>query len=401
MRQNLLLLRATLDNLNYYRKMGLFNKIKPSEEEKAEKEKKKKEWDDRTDHLINEGFTSIMMNAMYKMSVLNQSIDIILYYPDHKRLIEPKKPSDMFLSRQATCSILGFDDDQYRVFVDKKKFGVKILYYSIEAIHVFTYLGYKLDSVDNIKKTLENNSRIIEIYNSILHTNECNWNDMISYMEQNPFNEKRLNAEIAAKKKEDEIAAKQKAEELAVVTKQILDQFNKMQPGDVLFKGIRRQIVYNEDQIKLESYDASAIQGLINAQGQIPDQQFFIEDVRGITVHEGRNVVLNAFSGQSDHKKLADAKTFIRFELKGENVSSFDPEMHPYTVVIDGANISSAKDFEIWFNSKIKEVRQSNKNNVSSSSSSADELLKFSELLEKGLVSQEEFEAQKKKILGI
>ena len=69
----------------------------------------------------------------------------------------------------------------------------------------------------------------------------------------------------------------------------------------------------------------------------------------------------------------------------------------------DGDNFSSAKDFEIWFNSKIKEVRQLNKNNASSTStpflSSAEELLKFSDLLEKVLITQEEFDTQKKKLL--
>ena len=54
-----------------------------------------------------------------------------------------------------------------------------------------------------------------------------------------------------------------------------------------------------------------------------------------------------------------------------------------------------------YIKSKIKEAKQLKNNQFVGGVSAADELKKFKELLDVGIISQEEFEAKKKQLLGL
>ena len=60
------------------------------------------------------------------------------------------------------------------------------------------------------------------------------------------------------------------------------------------------------------------------------------------------------------------------------------------------------KAFKIQIDNLVSKHRQSaNSNSVINQISSADELEKFSNLLQKGIITQEEFDLKKKQILGL
>ena len=61
------------------------------------------------------------------------------------------------------------------------------------------------------------------------------------------------------------------------------------------------------------------------------------------------------------------------------------------------------KDFLSFFNQKMKDASENAQSptNVIQTSSDADELMKYAQLMEKGIITQEEFDTKKKQILGL
>ena len=268
-------------------------------------------------------------------------------------------------------------------------------------------MGYELDTTEKINSVIKDNEILIDTYN-IIYYKVNDWEAIMEYMLNNPYSEhkEQLNKDIVKEKQQDEKEEKERAEKEEKEEKErlereaqerkeqetsVLDAYNKVPIGGILLSGSNRHIVFQGDKIELRSDDSGIIKS------NIPDQDFFIEDVRGVSVHLAKNVALNALTSGP----ISDSLSFIRFDLKGENVQA-EPQFHPYTVIVSSTDIGYAHGFKFWFDSKLKEIRAENKQKTTSSATSnADELLKFSELLEKGMISQEEFDAQKKKILGL
>jgi hypothetical protein len=138
---------------------------------------------------------------------------------------------------------------------------------------------------------------------------------------------------------------------------------------------------------------------------RIQDENIFLEDIRGITVYEGKgasNILLNSVFGGNTDKALMESISYIRFELKGVNdIRTYSPNQHPYTVTISSEQINEAKVLKKFLENKIREIKNTSRTPIQNQQSSADELLKYSNLLEKGIISKEEFDSMKKKLLGL
>ena len=138
---------------------------------------------------------------------------------------------------------------------------------------------------------------------------------------------------------------------------------------------------------------------------RIQDENIFLEDIRGITVYEGKgasNVLLNSVFGGNTDKAVMESISYIRFELKGVNdIRTYSPNQHPYTVTISSTQINEAKELKTFLENKIRELRNFSKTPNQNQQSNADELLKYSTLLEKGIISKDEFDSMKKKLLGL
>lgn len=406
-------------------KKGIDGAKKMYDENKPPSEEEKKELEPRIQRALKNG--GDFDNLMYEMNVLEQKIDVILSMSVHKRGVEPKKPEGFWADSDA-CDILGFEDDKdknYILNIDDEINENDKFYLSYKAITTAVYMGYELDSIAKVTAVVNNKQLLIDTFN-IIHHRVDGWEAVMDYMKNHPYPEckEELNKAIDQKKEEDEleaqrlkkeaeeIAAKEAAEEKERIEREarerkeqeieVIEHYNKTPVGGILLTGIYRHIIFQGDKIELNAVEEDGLMGMINETERVPDQDFYIEDVRGVTVHLGKNPVLNALTSKSEYQKMSEVRSYIRFELKGENVQVMNPHLHPYTVIVSSENIGHAHGFKLWFDGKISEIRKESKSNSSSNGpSSADELLKFSELLEKGLITKDEFEAQKKKILGL
>ena len=298
------------------------------EENKPPSEEEKKELEPRIQRAIKNG--GDFGNLMYEMTVLGRRIEIILSKSDHKRNIEPKKPEGIWAS-DARCNILGFSNEKnknYVLNVDEKVYGCDHFYLSFKAITTAIYMGYELDSTEKISSVIKDKKLLIDTYN-IINYKVNDWEAIMEYMLNNPYSEhkKQLDKEIVKKKQQDEKEKKERAEKAEKEKKErlerkaqkrkeqetsVLNAYNKVPIGGILLSGSTRHIVFQGDKIELRSDDS----GIIKA--NIPDQDFFIEDVRGVSVHLAKNVALNALTSGP----ISESLSYIRFDLKGENVQA-------------------------------------------------------------------------------
>ena len=94
----------------------------------------------------------------------------------------------------------------------------------------------------------------------------------------------------------------------------------------------------------------------------------------------------------------------IQFSILGgnENIGGYLSAHTDENTIIFTNNVPYAKQIRDYINNRIKEIK-TNKNNqvVQQAFSAADEIKKFKDLLDVGVISQEEFEAKKKQLLGL
>ena len=144
---------------------------------------------------------------------------------------------------------------------------------------------------------------------------------------------------------------------------------------------------------------------MIDDSVRIQNENIFLEDIRGITVYQGKsvsNMVLTTVFGGNANEAALESLSYIRFEIKGVNdIRTHNPSEHPYTVTIRSEQINEAQKLKTFLEKKIREIKAAGRTPVQAQPSSADELLKYSELLEKGLITKEDFNNLKKKLLGL
>ena len=128
----------------------------------------------------------------------------------------------------------------------------------------------------------------------------------------------------------------------------------------------------------------------------------YYSDIRSVIVQQ-QNVVGALFS--RNISDIGKTLPYIRILIKGtESYSNgdFSPVNDPYTVTFTADKLGQAENFKIQIDNLVSKHRQSaNSNSVINQISSADELEKFSNLLQKGIITQEEFDLKKKQILGL
>ena len=183
-------------------------------------------------------------------------------------------------------------------------------------------------------------------------------------------------------------------------------QVLRLSHADFFYTNSTRNIIFNGDSISLEAISNSGgLSGILDNSIRIQDENIFLEDIRGISVYEGKgasNVLLNSVFGGNTDKAVMESISYIRFEIKGVNdIRTYSPSQHPYTVTITSTQIGEAQTLKIFLENKIREIKNTSRTPVQTAQSNADELLKYSTLLEKGIVSKEEFDTLKKKLLGL
>ena len=123
-----------------------------------------------------------------------------------------------------------------------------------------------------------------------------------------------------------------------------------------------------------------------------PPQTVFYEDIADVVVSHG-GFMNGRFSIEKKGQQGADSGG-IEFGSR------------PYMVPLTKKHNDVADKLREYILDKVKEIRDSQKSETSTQSQSdnisvADEIKKFAELKEQGVISEEEFEAKKKELLGL
>ena len=304
-------------------------------------------------------------------------------------------------TRKATtsyCDILGIKSQCYMC---KKKdtffSGLNIL--SIEAITICTYLNYDLSSIENVNLAVSKKDEIKKEWNNIHSKCDGDWDKMIAFMSGQDMDLWTKSTSVNAST-DDKVST-----DITGNSKSHINYEN-LKKGEVLLQSTSRSIIYNEDSISLEAIVRSGgFAGIIDDAARIQNENIFLEDIRGISVYEGKsasNVLLTSMFGGNTNAAVYESISYIRFEIKGVNdIRTLSPTVHPYTVTISSTQINEAKELKNFLENKIREIKNSSRAPMQSQQSSADELLKYSTLLEKGIISKEEFDSLKKKLLGL
>lgn len=102
------------------------------------------------------------------------------------------------------------------------------------------------------------------------------------------------------------------------------------------------------------------------------------------------------------YKKPGFTAGYIQFSLPGgrENTGGvMGASQDENTITLNSKVASEAEKVVEYINNKLREAKSGG--SVQAALSPADELKKFKELLDMGVISQEEFDAKKKQILGL
>jgi hypothetical protein len=363
-------------------------------------------------------------------TILGKNVSVCLN--SYENLNEP--PKKQLISRE--CSILGFEAKRYfelkKQDVSPKSLLVGEYVLSLEAITFCTYLGIDLSSLENVKNVVGRQSEIVGSTNG----ERMGWNDwnvLFEYVKQGwgvtkidgeHYNEKwqrmcvlmqcEIDPEFAMKQQEiDQQDARIEAElnriqfeEQQAVMLAKEQWYEQLNDGAIAFQGTSRLIRIYQDAISLNSIPpAPGLATMFDDITRIPDESIFIEDIRSVVVYEGKgasNVIVNQLFGGNTNQALVESISYIRFDLKGVNdINAATPSQHPYAVAISSEQLNEAFAFKKFIEKKMREIRSAAKSPIQVQNSSADDLIKYSTLLEKGLITNDEFNELKKKLLGL
>lgn len=92
------------------------------------------------------------------------------------------------------------------------------------------------------------------------------------------------------------------------------------------------------------------------------------------------------------------SSTFEGIDIRSDTLFNFSGK-----VELNGSKVSSDVMIEVrdYIEKKIAEIKELKNNNRNENASSADEILKYKNLLDSGIITQEEFDAKKKQLLGL
>ena len=317
------------------------------------------------------------------------------------------------------CDILGIQTNGY-LSPKKDSFFSLFHFISLEAITLCAHMDIDLSSIDNIKLAIGRRNEIIDKWEQIRINCDGNWEKMCEYMAGKPIESGMKSVVDAANLVESGISN----ESISPKKKMNYDTLKK---GDIAFEGITRSIIFNDDSISLNSNSISHLRVSVPGlkQGKVytftfdfkkPDINLFLYDIRAITIHEGYDPssvkikFINAFLPHHNIENEFNAQDaayksipFIRFSLNGINEPTGKSEgmIDLYALPIDKSQLDEAQELKLFIESKVKDIRNRTNENTGGSQSMADELLKYSLLLEKGIITADEFNSFKKKLLDL
>lgn len=163
-----------------------------------------------------------------------------------------------------------------------------------------------------------------------------------------------------------------------------------MEDGLMSLKATNGTIVVYEDRVVI----ARKGLGSLALQGIKGDRTFFYSDLSGVE-YKKPSIMANGYM-----KFLTSGTIDINAKV-GMFGSSKQSAADPNTVILRAFDKKVPIESEKIYNFLMKKISDIKKANNNSGISSADEILKFKKLLENGIISEEEFEAKKKQLLGI
>jgi len=276
------------------------------------------------------------------------------------------------------CDVLGFK--RVPSFLLLKSF-LNFKEINIITIYIFHRLGIDLSSKDSVKEALQthNTNRVINI-----------WNKMID-----EFSDEEI---IFSKLKDESF-------DLLDFENKVSDSQSKSEVEDnsLIWKGTAKQIELFEDKLVIGP-QKDGLNNFISSFDGVAEIDVFYEDIRSVTVFKvGSGALVSAlFSGGNMNKIQV---SYLRIFLKGSEGNTpshqFNPSNDPYSIIFNLNQVTDPDKFKSKIDKLISQFKSSNRNSQSQPISSADELEKFSNLLEKGIITEEEFQTKKKQLLGL
>ena len=314
----------------------------------------------------------------------------------------------------------------------------RVDHYSKISVLIFDKLGFDLSTKDGYKISNEtiNRNKVVCVWNNMV--NEFNDVETITKKLKEPSfelekylegysedDEKKYTSKEIEKKSNQEINNEVVPEETGFVNQLLkgttwekkaeeinteveITNENSSVENSSVFIGNTKQIKLFEESLKIGT--TGDFFGKMRAASGTTTVDVFYNDIRSVVVQQpnAAGALLSGFGGgglKAQMANIANSLPYIRILLKGtENYSNqnFRPADDPYSVTFSADKKNEAEKIKLKIDELISKHRQSNNNsNVVNQISVADELEKFSNLLEKGIITQEEFDLKKKQLLGL
>ena len=142
---------------------------------------------------------------------------------------------------------------------------------------------------------------------------------------------------------------------------------------------LNRSIVLSEDKVCIH------FNGFLDKLNKVPNVEFTYEQIKSIEVYDSKAGIVTL------------TPPSITFKVDGQEFKGMESQ-NPYKIFFSAKKREQPKliQDEIY-----KRIEESKNQNNKGSSSQADELKKFADLKEQGIITEEEFNAKKKQILGL
>ena len=122
--------------------------------------------------------------------------------------------------------------------------------------------------------------------------------------------------------------------------------------------------------------------------------------LHALTLGKSSDVLMSRLQG-IHFREAGFSAGYLKLLLPGDKTDVAGTDMDPYTVMFKKNANEAMKKMKDCIYSHMEKPSVTNSTTVVNQVSSAEELKKFKELLDSGIISQEEFDAKKKQILGL
>ena len=244
------------------------------------------------------------------------------------------------------------------------------------ALLIGYYLGLKFDSKDEIKKSLLEKNKVIDVWNKLhdMHDGGARvakcfnyWNDDVKFKKSL---DKILNSDSKSKSKKSKSIPKES------------DFF-----GKIILDGSTAQLIFEEDKVIITP-KSGGIVGIINQSAAVKKLDVFFEDIRSVILYEGTTAMGVIMGNKSIHP-------YLKIDRKG---TTEDGRENDFSVAFTRNELEQAKFAKKLIDDRKKQINKAS-SSQNNSTSVADELLKFSKMKDDGIISEEEFNEQKNKLL--